>query len=145
MISQMQITSVSETLLSLATVLLMSLANKNIRLICAICGRLNNNFLVQFTFQKHLRARAQFLIGKRLVRLGTHVNIKLKHTTNKYKTKIPHNYLSYTGFLYLFQEFTSISSRVNAIISQLIFFTRVNDLEMSRRSRGEVGEIVKEK
>ena len=125
----MQITSVSETLLSLATVLLMSLANKNIRLICAICGRLNNNFLVQFTFQKHLRAQAQFLIGKRLVRLGTHVNIKLKHTTNKYKTKIPHNYLSYTGFLYLFQEFTSISSRVNAIIYQLIFFTRVNDLE----------------
>ena len=91
------------SLLSLATVLLMSLANKNIRLICAICGRLNNNFLVQFTFQKHLRAQAQFLIGKRLVRLGTHVNIKLKHTTNKYKIKIPHNYLSYTGFfVYLF-------------------------------------------
>ena len=99
MISQMQITSVSETLLSLATVLMMSLANKNIRLICAICGRLNNNFLVQFTFQKHLRAQAQFLIGKRLVRLGTHV--KQKTYTNKYNTKIPHNYLSYTGFLYL--------------------------------------------
>ena len=114
MISQMQITSVSETLLSLATVLLMSLANKNIRLICAICGRLNNNYLVQFTFQKHLRAQAQFLIGKRLVRLGTHVNIKLKHTTNKYNSKIPHNYLSYTGF---FIYFTSISSRVNAIIT----------------------------
>ena len=125
MISQMQITSVSETLLSLATVLLMSLANKNIRLICAICGRLNNNFLVQFTFQKHLRAQAQFLIGKRLVRLGTHVNIKLKHTTNKYKTRITHNYLSFTGFLYLFY-FNFIKSKRYYIS---VDYTRVNDLE----------------
>ena len=56
-------------------------------------------------------------------------------------TKIPHNYLSFTGFLYLFQEFTLISSKSKRYYIS-VDYTRVNDLEMSREI---VKGIVKEK